>query len=218
MSVKRNVVNTIRQVVEVVGKYAGGSLPEPAKQKVKGFILSLPGRWSMAVKDAGLGEGWEGSPSATAAVAPGDGPTLFSNALDPINSASGSGSGPGNGDAAVGTTTGRAGPSSGSTINPRKRNRLESSSQSLASEATTASSATITGITQSPTTSSLATSPTRTTAGPGQPGVKRGQLLPPTAGAARHAAHRVLTLAQESLHAVKGVTGVFKDTLDRAET
>lgn len=214
MSVKRNVVNTIRQVVEVVGKYAGGSLPEPAKQKVKGFILSLPGRWSVAVKDAGLGEaGWDASSPAAAAL----------DGSDPASV----------------MASGRAGPSSN--VNPRKRNRLESSSLSLASEATTGSSgATITGNTIStapssvdlaaaaaananatpnvPATANSTGTPGRTGAGL-PPGVtKRSQLLPPTAGAARHAAHRVLTLAQESLHAVRGVTGVFKDTLDRAET
>lgn len=189
MSVKRNVVNTIRQVVEVVGKYAGGSLPEPAKQKVKGFILSLPGRWSVAVKDAGVGDGWE------------------------RKSASGDTSN------VAAMVTAQAAPST--TINPRKRSRLESSAQSLASEATTGSSsdATLT-ISTAPSSVDLAT-PIRNIIGSpvvSPPGTKRSQLLPPTAGAAKHAAHRVLTLAQESLHAVRGVTGVFKDTLDRAET
>ena len=187
MSVKRNVVNTIRQVVEVVGKYAGGSLPEPAKHKVKGFILSLPGRWSVAVKDAGLGDGWERK------------------------------SGSANNPDGVGTA--QAVPST--TINPRKRNRLELSKQSLVSESSTRSSSDGTfnsdTISTAPSSVDLATpivrnpvlSPSAT---------KRSQLLPPTAGAAKHAAHRVLTLAQESLHAVRGVTAVFKDTLDRAET
>ena len=183
MSVKKNVVNTIRQVVDVVGKYAGGSLPEPAKQKVKGFILSLPGRWSVAVKDAGLGDGWEASASEEA------------------------------GASAEGTSTARAGPPP--TANPRKRNRLESSSHSITSESTTVGSGVTSGsLSAGPSSVSLA-SPSRPAVVP--PGVKRPQLLPPTAGAARHAASRVLTLAQESLHAVKGVTAVFKDTLERAE-
>lgn len=63
MEIKRNVVSTIRQVVEVVGRYAGGTLPESAKQQVKNHILSLPARWSVAVKDAGLGEGWTSADS-----------------------------------------------------------------------------------------------------------------------------------------------------------
>jgi transcriptional repressor OPI1 len=182
MAVKKNVVNTIRRVVDVVGKYAGGSLPEPAKQKVKGFILSLPGRWSVAVKEAGLGEGW-GAGAAEEASA-----------------------------TAEGSSTSRAAPPS----NPRKRNRLESSSQSITSESTAVGSVTSPASVSAGSSSvNLVSSSRPGVVGP--PGAKRPQLLPPTAGAARHAASRVLTLAQESLHAVKGVTGVFKDTLDRAE-
>lgn len=44
--IKGDVVNTIRSVVDVVGKYAGGALPEPARVSVKAFILSLPARWA----------------------------------------------------------------------------------------------------------------------------------------------------------------------------
>jgi transcriptional repressor OPI1 len=184
MAVKKNVVSTIRRVIDVVGKYAGGSLPEPAKQKVKGFILSLPGRWSVAVKEAGLGESW-GPAAAEEASA-----------------------------TAEGNSTSRAGPPSNS--NPRKRNRLESSSQSFTSSESTAVGSVITSssISAGPSSANLVSSRSGVV---GPPGAKRSQLLPPTAGAARHAASRVLTLAQESLHAVKGVTGVFKDTLDRAE-
>jgi transcriptional repressor OPI1 len=184
MAVKKNVVNTIRRVVDVVGKYAGGSLPDPAKQKVKGFILSLPGRWSVAVKEAGLGENW------------GD-----AGAEEPSTTAEGN-------------STSRAGPPPSS--NPRKRNRLESSSQSVTSESTAVASViTSSSISAGSSSANLVSSSRPGVVGP--PGAKRQQLLPPTAGAARHAASRVLTLAQESLHAVKGVTGVFKDTLDRAE-
>jgi hypothetical protein len=46
--VRRDVVNTIRQVVDVVSKYAGGALPEPARTRVRGFILKLPQRWASA--------------------------------------------------------------------------------------------------------------------------------------------------------------------------
>jgi hypothetical protein len=61
--VKKNVIDTIRQVVDVIGKYAGGALPEPAKATVKNLILALPGRWSSAVREAGagLGEEWAGN-------------------------------------------------------------------------------------------------------------------------------------------------------------
>ncbi|KAH8111063.1 Opi1-domain-containing protein [Phellopilus nigrolimitatus] len=45
-NVKRDVVGTIRQVVDVVSKYAGGALPEPARARVRQFILHLPQRWT----------------------------------------------------------------------------------------------------------------------------------------------------------------------------
>lgn len=47
-SIRRDVVNTIRQVVDVVSKYAGGALPEPARSHVRDFILRLPQRWAQA--------------------------------------------------------------------------------------------------------------------------------------------------------------------------
>ncbi|KAG8879849.1 hypothetical protein FRB97_001326 [Tulasnella sp. 331] len=48
--VKRDVVATVRQVVEVMSKYAGGSLPEPARATLRGFILLLPERWASAMQ------------------------------------------------------------------------------------------------------------------------------------------------------------------------
>lgn len=47
-SIRRDVVDTIRQVVDVVSKYAGGALPEPARARVRSFILTLPQRWQHA--------------------------------------------------------------------------------------------------------------------------------------------------------------------------
>lgn len=49
-NVKRDVVNTIRQVVDVVSKYAGSALPEPARTRVRGFILHLPQAWASAAQ------------------------------------------------------------------------------------------------------------------------------------------------------------------------
>ncbi|KAJ7833429.1 transcription factor Opi1-domain-containing protein [Mycena olivaceomarginata] len=43
---RSDIVHTIRQVVGVVSKYAGGALPEPARGRVRGFILDLPKRFS----------------------------------------------------------------------------------------------------------------------------------------------------------------------------
>ncbi|KIP03570.1 hypothetical protein PHLGIDRAFT_130057 [Phlebiopsis gigantea 11061_1 CR5-6] len=47
-TIRRDVVDTIRQVVDVVSKYAGGALPEPARTRVRTFILCLPQRWAHA--------------------------------------------------------------------------------------------------------------------------------------------------------------------------
>lgn len=44
-SVKKEVVETLRKVVEVIGKYAGNALPLEARNAVRGFILDLPSRW-----------------------------------------------------------------------------------------------------------------------------------------------------------------------------
>lgn len=60
-SIKGDVVNTIRGVVDVVGKYAGGALPEPARASVKAFILSLPARWATVNRPPSVENGRQGS-------------------------------------------------------------------------------------------------------------------------------------------------------------
>ncbi|KAI8972669.1 transcription factor Opi1-domain-containing protein [Pilobolus umbonatus] len=45
--IKKEIVNTLRKVVEVITKYAGSGLPEQAKAAVRGFILALPTRWAV---------------------------------------------------------------------------------------------------------------------------------------------------------------------------
>ncbi|KAI0698330.1 transcription factor Opi1-domain-containing protein [Cytidiella melzeri] len=54
-NIRRDVVETIRQVVDVVSKYAGGALPEPAKARVRQFILCLPQRWAQAASGPNVG-------------------------------------------------------------------------------------------------------------------------------------------------------------------
>ncbi|BFZ59986.1 transcriptional regulator opi1 [Saitoella coloradoensis] len=49
--IKQDVVETLRKVVGVVSHYAGASLPEPARGRVRAYVLSLPGRWA-AVAEA----------------------------------------------------------------------------------------------------------------------------------------------------------------------
>lgn len=43
--IKKDMVETLRKVVEVITRYAGASLPTQARQTVRGFILNLPGKW-----------------------------------------------------------------------------------------------------------------------------------------------------------------------------
>ncbi|KAI8337522.1 transcription factor Opi1-domain-containing protein [Chlamydoabsidia padenii] len=45
-TVKKDVVDTLRKVVDIISRYAGSSLPYHAKMTVRGFILNLPGRWA----------------------------------------------------------------------------------------------------------------------------------------------------------------------------
>ncbi|GBC09751.1 hypothetical protein RclHR1_00910001 [Rhizophagus clarus] len=45
-SIKKEVIDTLRKVIEVVSKYAGACLPDHAKRNVRGFILNLPTRWA----------------------------------------------------------------------------------------------------------------------------------------------------------------------------
>lgn len=44
-NIKKDIVSTLRKVVDVITKYAGASLPSQARQSVRGFILNLPERW-----------------------------------------------------------------------------------------------------------------------------------------------------------------------------
>ncbi|KAH9066524.1 Opi1-domain-containing protein [Lactarius vividus] len=145
-NVKRDVVATVRQVVDVVSKYAGGALPEPARTRVRGFILHLPQAWASAARRDN--------------VAPAPVPTR-----------------------------GR-----GSTRRSVRRTNTSGMGEI-----------------------SRPSSPTRharqNSAGANGPPV----AVPPTAGSAKQAAQRILALATESLDMMRGVTGVVKDSLDRAD-
>lgn len=133
-AVKRDVVATIRQAVDIVSRYAGGALPEPARGTVRSVLLRLPERWASAGREVahdGAGSGHRRTGSSSSARAPY--PPRSSTPAD-------------------GTHAARPGP--------------------------------------------------------------RPQ---PTAGTAAQAAQRVMTLATESLDMMRGVTGVVKESLDRAE-
>jgi hypothetical protein len=44
--IQKEIILTLRKVVEVVSRYAGAGLPTHAKASVRSFILQLPGRWA----------------------------------------------------------------------------------------------------------------------------------------------------------------------------
>jgi len=151
-NVKRDVVATVRQVVDVVSKYAGGALPDPARTRVRGFILHLPQAWASAARRENV----------TSAPVP--------------------------------ITRGR-----GSIRKSARR-----------------ANASATGDTSRPTSPTNTASSRNTRQNSGGAG---GALVavPATAGSAKQAAQRILALATESLDMMRGVTGVMKESLDRAE-
>ena len=151
--VRKDVVQTIRQVVDVVSKYAGGALPEPARNRVRGFILHLPQRWASAAnsKEAGVGVG---------------------------------------------------GRRSRYQHHRRRGTHSSISSSASASQPVTPSSSRPTSPLSSSRRRELQTHGAETTA---------------TAGAATQAAQRILTLSTESLDMMRGVMGVVKESLDRAD-
>lgn len=163
-NIRRDVVETIRQVVDVVSKYAGGALPEPAKARVRQFILCLPQRWAQAASGPLV------APSAGGVGSPDLSGSTKKEA----------GRGRGRASAPYSYGPGEAGPS------PRSR---------PASRATSPASLRSHG-------------PSRTAS---------GIAALPTMGAATNAAQKILTLATESLDMLRAVTGVFKDSLDKAD-
>ncbi|KAG6333802.1 hypothetical protein ID866_5287 [Astraeus odoratus] len=161
--VRKDVVQTIRQVVDVVSKYAGGALPEPARARVRGFILHLPQRWASANVSPHMQGIPDGAPGA--------------------NSAAGASAG-GTGSA---SRRGRAG---------RHLRERSAGGPDRSLSGTPASSRASSPITiQRPS----------------------GLVRPPTASAVTRAAQHILTLATESLDMMRGVTGVVKESLDRAD-
>ena len=157
--VRRDVVNTIRQVVDVVSKYAGSALPEPARARVRGFILHLPRRWASAANATAPHGIPEGTPGASSAA------------------------GASTGGACSNRRTGRH----------RKERNAGGPDRSLSGTPV----------------SSRAPSPLASS---------RASMGRPTASGANRAAQHILTLATESLDMMRGVTGVVKESLDRADS
>ncbi|KAL4078876.1 transcription factor Opi1-domain-containing protein [Scleroderma yunnanense] len=158
--VRKDVVHTVRQVVDVVSKYAGGALPEPARARVRGFILHLPQRWASANAFVPHSQGAPGASSV-------------------------------------------AGASAGGTGSAARRGRA---ARHLRERSAGGPDRSLSGTPAS----SRASSPIA---------MQRGGAMarPPTANTVTRAAQHILTLATESLDMMRGVTGVVKESLDRAD-
>lgn len=173
--VRRDIVHTIRQVVDVVSQYAGTALPEPARNRVRGFILKLPQRWA----------------SKAAAVVPNV--VNVVGERETVAAASGSGAvRRGANRRAALRERGTGGPESGQKSGPPSRATSPHSSPRLAR-------APLNRHGETPETGGGA------------------DARSVSHGAALVAAQRILTLATESLDMMRGVTGVVKDSLDRAD-
>ncbi|THH06644.1 hypothetical protein EW145_g3941 [Phellinidium pouzarii] len=164
-NVKRDIVGTIRQVVDVVSKYAGGALPEPARARVRQFILHLPQRWANTANrhsHVPAGARTPGIPKNIGRRRWRDGSYTESG---PVSAAS-------------------TAPSS-----PLESPRHFKSTMLL---------------------------PLPVVASGGSH--RQTTASRPTAGSTAQAAQRLLTLATESLDMMRSVNGVFKESLDRADT
>ena len=157
-NVRRDIVQTIRQVVDVVSQYAGGALPEPARGRVRGFILELPQRWAKKAPGPEEGEREREKERERESVAA----------------------------------------ASGSAVSVRRSARRTAGHRGRGTAASSAAS-------------SRAASPVASL----RHSREAGESVP--ASTAILAAQRILTLATESLDMVRGVTGVVKDSLDRAD-
>jgi hypothetical protein len=160
--VKRNVIDTVRQAVDVVSKYAGGALPEPARARVRQFILHLPQRWANSAGVQAPNQAGVANPPQTRTAEQAEGSS-------------------------------------------KKRRTTDGSSSSTSTPISSTSR-----VAGSSTEAENEDSPLPAVA-PSRP------IVRPTTGAVNQAAQRVLTLATESLDMMRSVTGVFKESLDRAE-
>ncbi|ESK82692.1 clock controled protein (ccg-8) [Moniliophthora roreri MCA 2997] len=188
--VRKDVVHTIRQVVGVVSKYAGeAALPEPARNTVKGFILMLPKKWAEAVRVGG-------------------GPGAAGGAGVPSFAASSSTSGgSGERESVTAAASGRAG-------SDRRAGHLHGDRWRGVSSSASAAASPVSSRTTSPAASPrVHTRPLAYSEDVTRPGSERTM----SAGTAMVTAQRILALATESLDMMRGVTGVVKDSLDKAE-
>ncbi|KAG0169434.1 hypothetical protein DFQ28_002224 [Apophysomyces sp. BC1034] len=78
-AIKKEIIDTLRKVVEVVSKYAGSGLPEQAKASVRQFILALPSRWATLNTSSTV------SPTASPALHPHSSPHVHETSIRLLN-------------------------------------------------------------------------------------------------------------------------------------
>ncbi|RXW21062.1 hypothetical protein EST38_g4797 [Candolleomyces aberdarensis] len=203
--VRKDIVQTVRQVVDVVSKYAGGALPEPARNTVRGFILKLPQRW--ASKASATSTGLNGATQAGVIGTERDSVTAAASGA--------AGSARRSGHQRRNVHRGERGTavaSSSSTLDPNSPLRSGASSAVTSPAGSPRLSRATLAVTYPSAHARLGES-----GGDGQQQSGQGQNQQVSHGAAIVAAQRILSLATESLDMMRGVTGVVKDSLDRAE-
>lgn len=189
--VRRDIVGTIRQVVDIVSKYAGSALPGPARDKVRNLILALPKRWANKAGPAAANPA--NSPVPTAAAIDWCPPEREQRERDrdrgetPTVDAAGSG---------TGAASRRAG------AQRRAAAQRERGPSSVAGPSTPPSRNASPAMSPRVSRSSVAPS---------------GIPINVSHHMATAAAQRILTLATESLDMLRNVTSVMKDSLDRAD-
>jgi len=168
--------------VNLVSKYAGGALPEPARGRVRGFILKLPQRWASKASSGPAGSGVAGAGG------------LGERERETVSAA-------GTGTVALRRPGGHwraaqrergAGADGGMRSGPLSRATSTSASPCIARAAVGNAGASSSGADGS-----------------------GGNAV--SASAALVVSQRILVLATESLDMMRNVTGVMKESLDRAD-
>ncbi|KAJ3869908.1 transcription factor Opi1-domain-containing protein, partial [Lentinula novae-zelandiae] len=200
-SMRRDVIQTVREVVSVVSKYGGSAaLPEPARKAMKSFILKLPKKVGEAMKMSGP------SPDMHAGMS--------------LAGSSNGGTGMER-DSVAAAASGRA-----------RSDRRAAARRSARGDRGLIGSSSAVPSPMSSRTNSPAASPrmhprilhSATSSVSGFPdqqdqGISGSRHGPSTisAGTAVVAAQRILTLATESMDMMRGVTGVVRESLERAD-
>ncbi|KAI9591814.1 transcription factor Opi1-domain-containing protein [Syncephalis fuscata] len=90
-TIKREVVETLRKVVEVIGQYAGACLPREARSTVRSFILGLPSRWASLSSDLSTVSSVVSTPCQSPLLTPTTPPSMMlpgsQSQLTPVDSA-----------------------------------------------------------------------------------------------------------------------------------